>query len=126
MNAKILFLAAMFCFVTVGTNAQTDNDTKDNVVCNVSVLNSIETKEYIIHDERTGDPTKKKVFTSDADGKKMETVVYLWNKNQGWVASQKTEYKYNADNELCKVVNMKWDVARSTWGNKKEQNVLPC
>jgi len=126
MNAKILFLAAMFCFVTVSANAQTDNDTKDNVVCNVSVLNSVETKEYIFHDERTGDPTKKKIFKADADGKKLETVVYLWDKNQGWVASQKTEYKYNDSNELCKVINAKWDVARSAWGNKREQNVLPC
>lgn len=126
MNAKILLLAAMFCFVTVSANAQTDNDTKDNVTCNISVLNSVETKEYIIHDERTGDPMKKKIFMTDADGKKIETVVYLWDKNQGWIASQKTEYKYNADNELCKVVNMKWDTARSNWGSKKEQNVLPC
>ena len=125
MRTNLLILVAVFCFATVGVKAQV-KDVVDNVICNVSVVNSIETKEYIFNDERTGEPMKKKIFVSDANGKTMESVVYLWDKNSGWVASQKTEYKYTENNTLCKVVNMKWDAARSTWGRKKEQNVLPC
>lgn len=89
-----------------------------------SVTSGLQAKECIINDEKTQEPKTKKVFYSDQSGKRVEMHTYKWDrKSKEWVAAQKTEYKYDTQNNLSQIISMEWDRAQSNWSNKKVQDI---
>lgn len=118
MKKNVLILVVILASFSLNSFAQ-------SVVTTVTKA-PLQQKEHIINDKKTQEPKLKKVFLSDQSGKRMEMHVYQWDrKSEDWVLSAKTEYKYNANDQLTQMVNMEWDRASLQWYNKKVQDVIP-
>ncbi|NDV70112.1 hypothetical protein [Dysgonomonas sp. 25] len=117
MKTKILILAVVcmaYCSSVVAQSV-----TKDAVPV-------FQKKECIINDDKTQEPKLKKIFTTDAEGKRTEMVVYQWDrKSKDWTLYEKTEYKYNTDGKLTQLVRSEWDKIYSSWINERIQNINP-
>ncbi|WP_165044347.1 DUF3836 domain-containing protein [Dysgonomonas sp. ZJ709] len=86
---------------------------------NIDNTGSVTTKECIAVDKQTLAPLTKSTYIFDADGNKIEKVVYTWS-NSGWVAKQKNEYQCASSNQLASLIYTEWNAEKSEWSDKSE------
>lgn len=77
--------------------------------------NSELSKEYTIMNEETLAPSQKIMYKYNQLGNRTERVVYSWSVAKGWVGTQKTEYIYDADDQLVTIAYTNWDKGTNNW-----------
>lgn len=123
-QALILSIALIaFTGNVFGSNKDNKASNHTNTPYSINVNNGIETKVYITSDEKSGELQTRTVYMTEVDGKRLGTITYSWDNSIGWVQSSKTEYVYNQQEELIKIVKSKWNSNTSEWTNKLEQNI---
>lgn len=126
MKKQALILSITLIAFTVnvfGSNKGNKTSNHTNTPYSININNGIETKVYIASDDKSGELQTRTVYMTEVDGKRLGTIIYSWDNSKGWVQNSKTEYVYNQQDELIKIIKSKWNINTSEWTNKLEQNI---
>ncbi|MFT3993372.1 MAG: DUF3836 domain-containing protein [Dysgonomonas sp.] len=104
-----------FIAVLFATNNLSAQNTK--MYTNIEETKDGINKEYTIIDNDTEKPITKYAYKIDADGNRISRSTYVWDQYEGWVGSQKTEYKYDEKNNPISYTYTKWDKRTKDWDN---------
>ncbi|NDV69776.1 hypothetical protein [Dysgonomonas sp. 25] len=124
MKTTVIILAALMSLVSVNLSA--NNVKPEDVNLGVELLSKRSmSKEYIINNEQDSTSTMRIVYTDNNTGNRTAKIVYHLDSESGkWIVSNRTEYKYNNQNQLTQVVNYYWDKVNAEWTNVQVQDIL--
>lgn len=124
MKTTVIILAALMSLVSVNLSA--NNVKPEDVNLGVELLSKRSmSKEYIINNEQDSTSTMRIVYTENHTGNRTAKIVYHLDGESGkWIVSNRTEYKYNNQNQLTQIINYYWDKVNAEWTNVQVQDIL--
>ncbi|EGJ99865.1 MULTISPECIES: DUF3836 domain-containing protein [Dysgonomonas] len=80
-------------------------------------------KELISYDTELGCPIDKAIYHYNPDGLLQKKTLYKWDRNAGWIGSQKYDYECNGDGKIINLIYTEWNDKLNTWSCRSEQLV---